>query len=228
MTQPDGSARFDDSLHPQSAADNQVGEPAPPAPARLRRKAVVIAIAAVLGLVLFGGGVGTGLAIGGSRTGSAAATSNADSAGAFRLPARLLGLDRNTYVRSDSSRWPATLIAHTVSGTYGPALPRTRTISVAGGTLTRAAQNEARIAPADMALADLQFRGSTDAQIFPAGATGAGVACAYWTEPSYGPVIVCFSVDQTTLFEAIYIGGVASSLRDAAGQTIQIRSVLER
>src|SRR5215471_481807 len=189
MTQPGGFARSDDSLHPQSAADDQVGEASPAAasleaagfplaPARLRRKEVVIAMAGVLGLVLFGSGVGTGIAIGGSRTGSAAASSNAGSDGAFRLPAKLLGLDRNTYVRSDSSRWPTALIAHTVSGTYGAALPHTHTITVAGGRLTPAAQSEARIAPADMALSELRFRGSTDAQKFPAGATGAGIACS--------------------------------------------------
>lgn len=237
MTQPGGFARSGETLHPEQA-DDQVGDfglagstegsDSPTPPARFRRKAVVIAIATVLGLVLFGSGVGTGIAIGGSRTGAAGASSDASSGGAFRLPAKLLGLDRNTYVRSDTSRWPKSLIAHTVSGTFGAALPHTHTINIAGGRLTPAAQSEARIAPADMALSQLQFRGSTDAQKFPAGAAGAGVACANWSEPSYGMVIVCFSVDQTTLFEAIYIGGAASSLSVAAAKTVQIWQDLER
>jgi hypothetical protein len=236
MTQPGDSASSSETLHPEPA-DDRVGDLGPAAstegsdsptpPARFRRKAVVIAIATIVGLALFGSGVGTGIAISGSRTGATQA-SNAGSGNAFRLPAKLLGLDRNTYVRSDNSGWPKSLIARTVSGTYGAALPHTHTINIVGGRLTPAAQSEARIAPADMALSELQFRGSTDAQKFPAGATGAGVACANWTEPSYGMVIVCFSIDRTTVFEAIYIGGAASSLPDAAAKTVQIRQDLER
>ncbi len=94
--------------------------------------------------------------------------------------------------------------------------------------MTRAGQSEAHIAPADMALNAVQFRGSTDAQKFPAGHQGAGIARAYYSESTLGTAIVCYSVDQTTLFHAIYAGGAASSLRDAAAKAIQIRQERER
>jgi hypothetical protein len=188
----------------------------------------VIAIAAVLAVVLFGAGAGTAIALSGGQPGSGAASSNAGSVGALRLPGKFLGLDRNTDARVSSSGFPAALVAHYVSGVYGADLPHTPTVAVVGGRLTRAGQSEAHIAPAVMALDAVQFRGSTDAQNFPAGHADAGIACTNFSEPTLGMAIACFSVDQTTLLHAIYIGGAASSLQDAAAKTIQIRQELER
>lgn len=236
MTQLSGFASADDSAHPEPAADDQVLEPAPVAipegsgsptsPAWLGRKAVRITIAAVLGVVLVGAGVGTGIAISGSHTGSAA-TNNAGAGGALRFPDKLLGLDRNTYTRTGGGSFPAALVAHQVSGLYGAGLPRTPFVAIGGGRLTRAGQSETHFAPA-VALNWAQFPGSTDAQEFPAGRAGAGIACAYFSDKTFGTQIACYSIDQTTVFQVSYGGGVASSLRDAAAKTIQIRQALER
>jgi hypothetical protein len=171
--------------------------------------------------------VGNGIAISGSRTGSGAATSNAGAGGALRFPGKLFGLDRNTYACTGGGGFPAALVAHQVSGLYGAGLPHTPFVAIVGGRLTRAGQSEARVAPA-VALNWIQFRGSVDAEGFPADHAGAGIACAYFSDTTFGTQIACYSIDQTTVFQVSYGGGAASTLRDAAAKTIQIRQELER
>jgi hypothetical protein len=186
----------------------------PPPPPRSRR-GVLIAIAAVLGVILVAGAVGIGVALHGS------------SSGSFRLPGKLLGINRSSgplaeqvdeYVRthlgSDSS-YAQVAFYGSNSG---------RGFVVVAGWPSSAAQAD-RVP----SVLTTYMRGrAKDTRSFPPGPAGGALGCGHVTV-NRGPIgIVCVWVGKMSIGVVTYEPGFASGLGDAAAKTIQIRAAVDR
>jgi hypothetical protein len=195
-----------------------------------KRGAIAPSMVAVVTLVAIGAGACR------SSSPPAAASSPAAAASSLHFPAQLLGLNQNTssVAQAATRAFTSALAADRnnvrspqsafYSGTSGLAMV------VVGARLSGAAARAAESVPAafDMAFAAALARstGSTDLRSFPAGPHGGALYCGDGT-PSGVPGITCGWAEKVREGFVLYLRGSASSLRDAASKTNQIRAAVE-
>jgi hypothetical protein len=195
-----------------------------------KRGTIAPSVVAVVTLV----GIGAGACR--SSSPPAAAPSPATAASSLHFRAQLLGLNKNT---SSLAQAAARAIISALAadrnnvrpsqdavygGISGPA------IVVVGARFYRAAARAAESVPAafDMGFAAGLARstGSTDLRSFPAGPHGGALYCGDGTLNGVTG-ITCGWAEKVSEGFVLYLRGSASSLRDAASETNQVRAAIE-
>jgi hypothetical protein len=165
-----------------------------------------------------------------------AASSPATAASSRHFPAQLLGLKKNTSSAAQAAAraFTSALAADrnnvrpprgaVYGGISGPA------IVVVGARFYRAAARAAESVPVafDMGFAAGLARstGSTDLRSFPAGPHGGALYCGDGTLNGVTG-ITCGWAEKVSEGFVLYLRGSASSLRDAASETNQVRAAIE-
>jgi hypothetical protein len=150
--------------------------------------------------------------------------------GSITLPGTLLNLPRAT--SAGANHLAAVLrkaevtnshgrLSHVMAGVYGS--PVGAWFAVAGGGICGTC-----FAKSPSALeSGLTSAGYTNVRSFPSGPKGGSLACGL-KAANTTTLLHCAWVDKSTAGDALYAGGAASDLVDAAAKTNQVRAAIER